>query len=83
MYKCERCQKTIEVDQEYEEIATHLFHTSCYIEGLVGAIISSPFGYTVNISGQVIPWSEQQYIVEETLNKDGSIKSRELKKING
>ena len=43
MYKCERCQKTIEVDQEYEEIVTHFFHTSCYIEGLVGAIVSSPF----------------------------------------
>lgn len=62
MYKCERCQKTIEVDQEYEEIATHLFHTSCYIEGLVGAIITAPF---------------QSYHIEETINKDGTI-SREI-----
>lgn len=41
MYTCERCQKLIKVDDEYEVIDKYYFHTSCYIEGLVNAIKSS------------------------------------------
>ena len=41
-YTCERCQKEIDVENDYEEISTHLFHTNCYIEGLVGAIVTAP-----------------------------------------
>lgn len=42
MYTCERCLKEIKVDDEYEEIAAHFFHTQCYIQGLVNAIATAP-----------------------------------------
>lgn len=42
-YKCERCNSEITIEDEYEELETHYFHTQCYIEGLVGAIITAPY----------------------------------------
>jgi hypothetical protein len=42
VYTCERCNKIIKLDDEYEVITTHYFHTECYVEGLVGAIVSAP-----------------------------------------
>ena len=52
-YFCERCLKDITVDDEYEEIESHYFHTKCYVEGLVGAITCSPYPAIAAVSGGV------------------------------